>query len=614
MFLYNFNTFNVHTKKKLIMEISEMSLEDLNQQLKQSLKVMKESLKVVETSKKQTSEGNFFSKDQNNNKFLTLTLENDRLTAKNCMLEQEIASLKSQMTAAKLSHKEAETVFNKVTEDNRKLKEALNILQSALSQQKYELNELHQNKSKYFNLMNRVLQVNIKLGSEFDRFASEKKELEEEIERLKQRPCTIAFENVNPKDLIIDLPGNNNIIEKCKKISNSEQYPIFQRFQWIINELTDKINDDTKQISKNEHEIDDLKNKSKELQDENKNLTFHLSAISQNIKSIEGKSNIQLDKDFLSLIQKYKGERYLTEQEILNKLKEDSDYYDIYQSIVFSNSFLKNQLDAVNRALDRKDEFASVCNQLECSSPNEILDIVNHLQNKIDKLKEERKFAYQTLLESKEEFEEIQKVIAQKDHQINVINQEKEELLDKINFLEEQIEENNLSIIKEKECITNEHSDNVNKIKEEYENIIKTKDDEIKKLKEQIQINERKIEESVKQISEEHQKQNQIYEKQIELLQNSYKELTIDSINKDKLFKETLKCLKKQYRADMNDLVETNKAQRQTFDEAVEQMKKRSEQDKELTDKLAQSLRESENKSRELYNYIQTLEENKVKA
>ena len=95
------------------MSATDMSLQELNQQLKQSLKAMKDSLRVVESAKKPNFTKSFIQQDRGNN-YLDLILANDQLTAKTSILEQEVMSLKSQLAAAKLSHQEAETVYNKV--------------------------------------------------------------------------------------------------------------------------------------------------------------------------------------------------------------------------------------------------------------------------------------------------------------------------------------------------------------------------------------------------------------------------------------------------------------------------------------------------------------------
>lgn len=549
--------------------------------------------------------------DETHQKILDIYLERDKLTALTNMQENEIASLKLQLSAAHLSHQEVEISWNQLKKENQILQDVLSKNESMFNTHRSEIDELNNIKSSSYVLIRKLINIMNVYEHKIHVLYTENKSL---IESERHKNVLVPIFNDTDLTGILFNFGNHVLNKKCSRIIQQTHIPLKQKVQAIVNELGmeyEKIAEDMKRIEKEKAELEESVNK---LKDMNELYRGSLSALSKDWEMLESNERMikqsafgKADQQFINFLAANSGFRDNFDMNLADIISK-TEFSDIFRNLWLANERLKKQILALQLDISNQEEIRRLAEGLGIDSNENMTSIFKYLITKQVRLKSDRRDLAVALRDETISHKESKEKLSNLELENSMLHKKVEKLESERQILKQRNIElasslSELQIGFDAKFV--EFQRNKNKELKETLNVHEL---EMEKLRSRLAKVEEEKERNIEQMKYDLSAQKESYHKECQLIKESYKMLSMQYLEAEKTSKQTIKNLKKQHKQEINMLQKVNEEQRRIFEDAAAQMKLKTEEDTNLTTKLTQALEQSERKNRILTSKIASLE------
>lgn len=577
---------------------------------------------------------------------------NQKLDTAQKTLQQNNEHLSNQLNASNAFKDETEIKCKSINAELSKTQRAYDIIKRQIEAQSEEISRLNKERQDMFELLNKQ----VSYLSAYESIMSDLTNQNDLLARKLKASKLINDEKSNLSES--EIPFEGELRSKCLKILMIEQYTPSHHIQMILNEANQFIKQQADQLAAASKEAEEsqtqlgverngakkyremMRSLLKELKniaildDKINNLAFcdvdtqfidfvsqQISVVDPLISEIEfgsnekaaspNKSSIifalpnspsynsnysQQQNESIPLNFFSSDDQNQKKQVILKEIKPNDEAFSLFASQFLLNTVLKRKIQKLSDSVIKKDEMERIVQALNGNDISDLPKILESLKEQITKIRLTRKREHG--LYKKMQQDMLAKNKSENDLKIKVdqLQIQNENLTNECNLMKVKLQvSSNEAILKQSQSFevsapSLDQADATTLLNE-----LNKKREEVSKLKAFVKNLQNEMGQIQKQFAKESKRNESDLIQQVQELQETLQNLNEINLNLRRKYKKMKKMFQKKFEDSAQEYQKKIDESRQSFEDATTTMKEKQKQSKDMTQKLLQSLNESEN-------------------
>lgn len=553
--------------------------------------------------------------------------ERDKLAREAASTVEDVKLLKLQLQAAHATHLEAQTAWNVLQAKTKQMEGTIETLNEQLENQRQEIAELSQVRTKCLNLIEILHRALCQSESKITELLAEN-----------QKKKSLELNRPEPKFKLTDclLPFKGDLGQRIDSIWKDETLDQKQRLQIGMNEISSFIEDiqikSHSKSSDDEKEIERLKLENAKYLETLATLTGSLKQLATGEETVSNKAFYSGDSCLLHFLARncfdvehgggclsntlgsfaiLAADGQYQRIEVVKEISALGAHAEAFiAGLLIVNHFMSRQVNKLSASLEHKTEIEEAMKDIGVENPSEFPVRMDEIRSEVSRILEYKKQIKVAARELQEELEDKESKLSDAMARLEDMISENEHLRSEIQVLSNKAVLNTSGSTSLSTSSISQERTGVfeGKIKA-LENQVIEKEKELYSLREMHLKSTREAEISVQELT---QRAQELTVK-LEAMQDAYQQLRMRDLSSKDRYKKKVHALTKQHAREMNEQKMKLEDTQQTLSTANSALQDRVNQTNVLSKKLADSLAESERRNQVLNEEVSRLTISKQK-